>query len=201
MNNSSASAAQRDELAELKNKYRILTAMVFGLALLWAATILLQFTNSAKASENDEPAKIVAAPTPETLRVREIVVIDERGTERVRIGAPLPDPIMLGKRSKRNGNVAGIMLYDGEGNERGGYVTGERSIALTFDEINRMSMHLGVNDKGAMHFMLSDGRGNFAGMGVLPTGPWLQMFAPGKPPVIFPVPAETEKKPAGEKDE
>jgi len=30
---------------------------------------------------------------PDTLRVRQIVVVDDKGTERVWIGAPVPDPI------------------------------------------------------------------------------------------------------------
>jgi hypothetical protein len=35
--------------------------------------------------------------TGTTLRVRQLVVVDERGIERVRIGAPLPDPVIEGK--------------------------------------------------------------------------------------------------------
>lgn len=32
------------------------------------------------------------------LRVRAITIVDEHGVERVKIAAPLPDPIVLGKR-------------------------------------------------------------------------------------------------------
>jgi hypothetical protein len=42
------------------------------------------------------------AQTPGTdgiLKVRGLIVVDERGVERVRLGAPLPDPIVEGKRS------------------------------------------------------------------------------------------------------
>lgn len=196
--NINTASSQADELAVLKNKYRVLTLMVFGLMILWLATILLQFTNIVKASEKNNQTNAVTTQNPESLRVREIVVVDEKGTPRVRIGAPLPDPIMLGRRSKRNGDVSGIILYDGEGNERGGYVTGERSIALTMDEINRAAVHLGVNDKGEMHFHFSNGRGGFLGMGVVPTGSWMQLSSPGKPALILPNVPEEEKK-EGEK--
>ena len=69
------------------------------------------------------------------LTIRELVIVDAMGTPRVRIGAPLPDPIMLGKRFNRGGVVSGILIYDAEGNERGGYVTGDesRGAALTLD--------------------------------------------------------------------
>ena len=41
----------------------------------------------------------------------------------MRIGAPLPDPVIEGKRSKRDDSIAGILIYDRDGDERGGYVT------------------------------------------------------------------------------
>jgi len=48
----------------------------------------------------------------DVLRVRQIVIVDEKGTERVWIGAPVPDPIIQGQRQKRLGPVSGISHRD-----------------------------------------------------------------------------------------
>jgi hypothetical protein len=129
------------------------------------------------------------------LHVRELVVSDPEGVARVRIGAPLPEPIMLGKRFRRRGNVSGVLLYDSEGNERGGYVTGDsgRGAALTLDEINRAAIHLGVSDRGEMHLTMSNGQGTWAGFGIHPTGPYLQIGKQGK--LLLAVPDSTAAKP------
>jgi len=39
----------------------------------------------------------------ESLRVRQITVVDAKGTERLWIGAPVPNPISEGKRVSRSG--------------------------------------------------------------------------------------------------
>src|ERR1051326_998206 len=39
--------------------------------------------------------------TPQSLRVRELDVVDDRGIVRVRIGSKLPDPIIRGKQVSR----------------------------------------------------------------------------------------------------
>src|SRR4051812_12835677 len=74
-----------------------------------------------------------AAQISQSLRVSELVVVDPKGVERVRIGGDLPDAVINGKRVPRGEKAAGVLLYDGTGQERGGYVTFEPSsnIALT----------------------------------------------------------------------
>lgn len=73
--------------------------------------------------------------SPASLRVSELIVVDQKGVERVRVGGDLPDAIIGGKRVPRGEKVAGVMLYDGTGQERGGYVTFEPSgnVGLTLD--------------------------------------------------------------------
>lgn len=75
------------------------------------------------------------ASTPQSLRVSELVVVDQKGVERARIGGDLPDAVVDGKRIPRGEKAAGLLLYDGTGQERGGYVTFDPSsnIALTLD--------------------------------------------------------------------
>lgn len=82
-------------------------------------------------------AGVAEASDPEILRVRGLVVVDENGTERVWIGAPVPEPLSLGKRLNRGGSMAGILLFDQEGNERSGYVTsdGYPNVLFTLDSV------------------------------------------------------------------
>jgi hypothetical protein len=71
----------------------------------------------------------------QSIRVSEIVVVDNNGVERVRIGGSLPDPVINGRSAPRGGKLAGILLYDGDGIERSGYGTfsPEANVVLTFD--------------------------------------------------------------------
>jgi hypothetical protein len=64
-----------------------------------------------------------------------MVVVDKNGVERVRIGGNLPDPIVNGRSVPRGGQLAGIVLYDGDGTERSGYGTfsPEANVVLTLD--------------------------------------------------------------------
>lgn len=73
---------------------------------------------------------------PQRLTVSELAVVDENGVVRVRVGGALPDAIIDGRRIGRGGEkVAGVMLYDDTGQERGGYVTFSPSgnVGLTLD--------------------------------------------------------------------
>jgi hypothetical protein len=71
----------------------------------------------------------------DSLRVREVVIVDAKGVERVRLGTHLPDAVINGRRVSRGEDAAGILLYDDLGQERGGYVTfsPSRNVALTLD--------------------------------------------------------------------
>jgi hypothetical protein len=48
------------------------------------------------------------------LHVRGLVVEDGNQHERVRLGAPLPDPMIHGVRYKRKGAVSGLIISDAE---------------------------------------------------------------------------------------
>lgn len=76
-----------------------------------------------------------SSATLPVLRVSELIVVDPQGVERVRVGGDLPDAVIAGKRVPRGEKVAGVMLYDDTGQERGGYVTFSPSgnVALTLD--------------------------------------------------------------------
>jgi hypothetical protein len=71
----------------------------------------------------------------DTLRASDLIIVDKKGQERVRIGGDLPDAIIGGKKVPRGQRAAGVLLYDASGNERSGYVTFEPSgnVGLTLD--------------------------------------------------------------------
>ncbi|MDQ6770202.1 MAG: hypothetical protein M3Z54_09465 [Gemmatimonadota bacterium] len=75
----------------------------------------------------------------DSLRVRQLIVVDTDGTVRARVGANLPDAVLRGRRLPRGDVAAGVLLYDHTGMERGGYVTFNTSgsVALTLDTRER----------------------------------------------------------------
>jgi hypothetical protein len=99
------------------------------------------------------PKNVSASTAPRSLTVKRLAVVDQKGKERVVIAAPLPDPIVQGKREKRDGPISGILIYDPKGNERGGYVTsdtGELSAFITLDsESGQVFTAYANEDRGA----------------------------------------------------
>jgi hypothetical protein len=94
----------------------------------------------------------------DTLTVRELIVVDAKGVERVRIGAPLPGPIVNGRRVPRQGVVSGVLIYDAEGDERGGYVTEEHGDAmLTLDAKGRQQTIFIANRDGGANLAVWSG--------------------------------------------
>jgi len=186
MNVTNLERGVQDRIESLERRCRRFAWLVGSLATVFAFVLLGQLSESARASQESNGA--AHSTSGDVLHLRELVIVDANGTPRVRIAAPLPDPIMLGKRFKRGDPVSGILIYDGEGNERGGYVTGDdsRGAALTLDEINRAAVHIGVGDRGDSHVTLSNGRGGFAAMGMLPDGGFLRLEHEGQQPVVLP---------------
>lgn len=99
------------------------------------------------------------------LKVRGLVVVDSLGIERVIIGSHLPEPNWsFGYRTAsrgKGGSVSGVMLYDHEGQERGGYVTddGFGNAFLTLDSKTSQQALLLAEPQGRATFSLWD-RGN-----------------------------------------
>ena len=90
-----------------------------GLNLIAFSCYLFAFSGK----KNDAPVNF----QDKILKVRGIVIVDSLGIERVIVGSHLPEPnFATGNRIKgrgKKGSVSGVMLYDSEGQERGGYVT------------------------------------------------------------------------------
>lgn len=59
----------------------------------------------------------------ETLELRRLSIVDEKGVPRIVLGAPQPDPQINGKRYKRRSPSHGIQFNDQNGDENGGIGT------------------------------------------------------------------------------
>jgi hypothetical protein len=129
---------------------------------------------------------------PLKLRVRELAVVDERGTERVLIAAPLPDPMIAGKRYNRGGVLSGIIISDATGTERGGYATGDgyANAIFTLDGQGFQTVLLLAEPDGSTLFRIwnkdNPDKGSVT-MGVS-DNPFLNVKRNGKP--LFTAPAD-----------
>ena len=93
-----------EEIAALDRRISRLRNYVLILALLWAGTTAVWLMKTSPY--------VARAAQPESLTVKRLAVVDEKGTERVVISAPLPEPMINGKREKRDSPVSGMLIYD-----------------------------------------------------------------------------------------
>lgn len=94
------------------------------------------------------------------IKVRGIVIVDSLGIERVIVGSHLPEPNFAGgsrtvARGKK-GSVSGVMLYDAEGQERGGYVTDDYygNAFLTLDSKTSQNLLIIAEPQGSAAIQL-----------------------------------------------
>jgi hypothetical protein len=125
---------------------------------------------------------------PQKLRVRELAVVDEHGTERVLIAAPLPEPMILGKRGTRGGGtLSGIIIADATGTERGGYATGDSyaNAIFTLDGQGHQTVLLLAEPNHSTLFRIWNGDKGSVTMGVQ-DNPFLNLKQNGKPLFLAP---------------
>jgi hypothetical protein len=142
--------------------------------------------------------QVKSQPQSDTLRLRRLAIVDENGTERVVLGAPVPEPIILGKRITRGGPASGIILFDAEGNERSGYVTtdGYPNVLFTLDSLARQHVLFMTEPQGSTALWLWDANDNSFQLNVNDKSPRLKITRQGK--VVFEQPS-TENKTDPEK--
>lgn len=179
---------QQDLIIRLCRLERRNRWLLSGLAGTWALGLLLASAMIPVAQAQDE---VGSQPLHVNhIVARKITVTDENGQERVVIGAPLPDPRLVGRQSKRGHAVSGILLFDGSGNERGGYVTGDgpfSSVSLTLDEIGRAAVSLWAGQRGEAGLSLNNNLGHQVVVGVSPADGHLVINRQGKPVAALPV--------------
>jgi hypothetical protein len=133
-----------------------------------------------------------AQPADGVLHVRGLVVEDPNGHERLRLGAPLPDPVIHGVRRKRSGVVSGLLILDANGNERGGFVTADASgeAFLGLDSEEEQKVLLLANPKGGVNFILTNNDGNSVQLTAFGNGPSLRLRKKDQVIAELPAPAK-----------
>lgn len=157
-------------IAILEQRYRRL--MVLTIALIALMLVQTAYTIWATRPENTNG---------QIVRARGLVITDEKGTERVVIGAPLPDPLILGRRHKRDGSVSGLIIADATGTERGGYVTDDQAgnALLTLDGQGFQTVLLLAEPDGSTTLRLWDRSHSSITMGAWEAGPFLNLKREG----------------------
>jgi hypothetical protein len=123
----------------------------------WAVTVGIILSDSPI-----EKTGAQQSPTTKSMRLSELIIEDSTGRERVRVAGNLPDAIIGGKRVPRGQQAAGVLLYDGSGNERGGYVTFEPSgnVGLTLDsKTTQVASFVASSEGNASALSLWQGKG------------------------------------------
>jgi hypothetical protein len=131
---------------------RWLTLSLCGSLLGFSLVILSSWMWKSQAQQTGSPTSV---------RVSELIVVDSKGIERVRIGGDLPDALIGGKRIPRGQQAAGVSLYDSTGSERSGYITFEPSgnVGLTLDSRkSQVASFIAAPDDNASALQLWSGK-------------------------------------------
>ena len=154
-------------LETFRRENRLLRWMVAG-------AMTLSVLSLAWSGIRDGVPTVSAASKDGIMHVRGLVVEDANGVERLRLGAPLPDPMGTdGKRHPRQGVISGMLISDSKGTERGGYVTADASdeAFFTLDSRKGQEVLFLANPGGGTNLDLFDKLGNEAQLTVFPDGP------------------------------
>lgn len=134
------------------NHRRLQRMLRFQVALTVAVVLALVWSCASAPTDR-------STGTFSSLRLSQLVVVDKRGVERVRIGGDLPDATIHGKRVPRGSQAAGVLLYDDTGQERGGYITLSPSgnVALTLDTLDQQVALFAAPTHGGVALRLWNG--------------------------------------------
>lgn len=181
--------ARVERLERERDGWRRHTWRAGAVCALLAAVVL----GAARPAARPEASGRVSADS--VLRVRGLVVVDAGGVERVVIGAPVPDPLIYGRRSARLGSGAGILLLDADGNERSGYLTSDEvgEVFLTLDAAARQQALFLANATGGAHVSVWDAQGSYAQLAAVGPRPWVTLRSGGR--VLTSLPDTTRREP------
>jgi hypothetical protein len=143
------------EVLGMRNNFRAhrwLTRHPWSLLLLPVAVLVAAISTSGRH---------VGGPGDEkNLRVRTLEIVDSNGLARMRLGAPLPGPVMGGKPSPRRSPANGIQINNAKGDEMGGLaMLDDGSLILCFDTRNGEATCMYVLPSGERGFSVSDDHG------------------------------------------
>lgn len=182
-------AKLKETLTTLQKQNRRLTWKFYALLAL-LAVIVPMVLMAERTSAVPPPV-----PPDSVLRVRGLIVTDANGKERVHIGSPLPDPMLQGKRYRRNGAISGILLMDSDGTERSGYFTSDSpgSVALTLDTVAGQTAMFLANDENGANIQVHD-RDYKHSVGMLAVGDAPSIYVERAGKTIFEIPEKKEEK-------
>lgn len=108
---------------------RALLPSAFALSVVLAPAVSAQEAQPRRPSvetleriiETRTPETRVAVTDEERITARRIDIVDEEGVIRMTLAADTPAPIIDGIQYRRAFNVSGVILYDENGSERGGF--------------------------------------------------------------------------------
>ena len=115
---------EMERIAVLEKHQRLFLAVnVVLIILLVVVAVAGEFARKVHAQEKQDAKNLVLS---------ELTIVDSHGVVRARLGGNLPD---ANKKIPRGSRIAGLLLYDETGQERGGYVTFEPwgNVGLTLD--------------------------------------------------------------------
>lgn len=108
--------------------------------------------------ETRSPETRVEAPDHDRITARRIDIVDADGTIRMTLSGSTPAPIIDGIQYKRAFNVAGLILYDDKGSERGGFGTADVEggmAVLALDHPAMDAIGWRVSPDGAVSFVIN----------------------------------------------
>lgn len=113
-----------------------------------------------KIVADEMPVTTVESVDHERITARRIDLVDEAGVIRMTLAAPTPPPIIDGLSYQRAFPVSGMVLYDREGGERGGFgvadlANGGTAAVLALDHANVDAIGWRVMPDGAVEFGLN----------------------------------------------
>ena len=108
---------------------------------------------------NWSPETKVAKVDQERLTVRRLDVVDENGTIRMTLGSPAPQPIVDGIQYKRVFPVSGLVIYDKDGSERGGFGVADiagSAVVASQDHANNDAIGWRISPDGSVSFEINE---------------------------------------------
>lgn len=174
--------ALADRIARLERRNRWLTGSLVVMAVSSFAGLGLANADSTRAAPGD-------------LTARSLTIVDGAGVARVKIAAPVPAPIIMGKTKPRDGPVSGILLYDAKGNERSGYVTSDSkdypNVLFTLDDERHQRVLFLAEPGGATTLRLFKDKQNMAEINLVDDQPGIRLVKDGK--AIFQAPSQNAR--------
>jgi hypothetical protein len=95
----------------------------------------------------------------ERLTVRRLDLVDENGIIRMTLGSPAPQPIVDGIQYKRVFPVSGLVIYDKDGSERGGFGVADiagSSVVASQDHANDDAIGWRISPDGSVGFEINE---------------------------------------------